>query len=152
MWLTIVSDVLDVVRPMNLALESDRGRLIICVERRRARFGRAWVNLSLERSGPAARFARRRRRLAGRVSSTSKSVGRNAAGALWKSTTVGAGRRSTAESASILPCTALCALLPKESSDIVLLILEKLGDLLEKLLVMLAMLNLRMTEVAEARI
>jgi hypothetical protein len=131
---------------------------MICCERRLVRFGSPGVLLLLERSivqrsaVPAARFANLLLRLEGRVSSSSKSVGRKAAGALWKSTITGAGRRSAAERARRFPWDILCTLLPKESSDLVLLMLEKLGERREKLLVMLAMLSLRITELAEARI
>lgn len=134
------------------ALDSLLGRLIMCDESLRVRFGLAGVSFSVERSAPPARFARRRRRLDGRVSCSSKSVGRKAAGALWKSTTVGADRRFDTGAVRKFPCDTLWTLLPYESSERVLLVLEKLGERREKLLAMLAMLSFRITEFADARI
>jgi hypothetical protein len=134
------------------AVDSECGRLIMCVESRRTRFGLAGVYLSLERSLPTARLARRLRRLEGLASSSSKSVGKKAAGAVWKSTTAGAGLRSAADRVRKFPWDILCTRLPNESSDLALLVLEKLGERREKLLAMLAILSLRMTELAEARI
>ena len=63
-------------------LDSLLGRLIICDDSRRVRFGLTGVGLSVERSAPPARFAKRRRRFVGRTSRSSKSVGRKAAGAV----------------------------------------------------------------------
>jgi hypothetical protein len=79
---TVALDPSDVDLEVTRALDSLRGRLMMCDESRLVRLGRAGVGFSVERSAPPARFARRRRRLDGRVSSSSKSVGRNAAGAL----------------------------------------------------------------------
>ena len=62
-------------------LDSDRGRLTMCVDRRRVFFGLG-AGLSFGCSEPIARLARRRRLLEGLGSSTSKSVGKNAAGAV----------------------------------------------------------------------
>lgn len=134
------------------ALDSLRGKLIICEDSRRVRFGLAGVGFSVDLSAPPARLARRLRRLEGRVSCNSKSVGRKAAGALWKSTTAGARRRSDIGAVRRFTCDSLCALLPCESSERVLLMLEKLGERREKLLAMLAILSFRITELAEARI
>lgn len=102
----VALDPSDVDLAVTRTRDSPRGKLIMCDESRLVRLGRAGLDFSIEYSAPPARFARRRRRLDGRVSSNSKSVGRNAAGALWKSTTAGAGRRSEAGAAT------LCALLP----------------------------------------
>ena len=124
----------------------------MCDDSRRVRFGLTGVGLSVERSAPPARFAKRRRRFVGRTSRSSKSVGRKAAGALWKSTIVGAGRRSDTGPTRELPCDLRCALEPYESSERALLVLEKLGERREKLLAMLAMLSFLMTEFADARI
>lgn len=107
MCLTVDVEVTDAARESILWFASVRGRLMSCVDKRRARFGLAGVVLSFERSihrsVPAARFASRRRRLDGRVSLSSKSVGRNAVGALWKSTMAGAGRRSVADRDRMFP-------------------------------------------------
>jgi len=64
----------------------------------------------------------------------------------------GAGNRSVADCGRRFACDFLCTLLPYESSDRALLTLEKLGERREKLLAILAMLSLRMTEFADARI
>lgn len=63
-------------------LDSLLGRLIMYDDSRRVRFGLTGVGLSVERSAPPARFAKRRRRFVGRTSRSSKSVGRKAAGAV----------------------------------------------------------------------
>jgi len=95
---TVVAvDAWETVLSATRARDSDRGRLIRCVERRRTFFGLLCSGLSIGRSTPIARLARRRRLLEGRVSSTSKSSGRNAAGAEWKSTSAGVGLRSVAD-------------------------------------------------------
>lgn len=88
-------------------LVSVRGRFIRCEDKRRVRFGLPGVLFSLQRSVPTARLAIRRRRLDGRVSGSSKSLGKNAAGALWKSTIAGAGRRSAMPCLLKFPCAIL---------------------------------------------
>jgi hypothetical protein len=152
---TVLCDAVEVLllstRLPTRLLVSARGRLIRCEDSRRVRFGFPGKLFSLPRSVPAARLASRRRRLEGLVSGSSKSFGRNAAGALWKSTTAGAGRRSARACPRRFPCDILWILLLLESSDRVLLTLEKLGERREKLLAMLAMLSFLITELAEAR-
>jgi hypothetical protein len=100
---TVAVDPCEMDLAVTRTLDSERGRLIRCVESLRTRFGLLGALLSLVCSVPTARFVTRRRRLEGRASSISKSVGRKAAGAVWKSTTAGAGRRSVADRARKFP-------------------------------------------------
>jgi len=79
---TVVSEPCEVIRSVKRGLESARGMLTVCADNRRVFFGFPGETLSLDRSEPTARFPRRRRRPAGRTSCNSKSVGRNAVGAL----------------------------------------------------------------------